>query len=303
MGFYAPHVLVGDARRHGITILRVSINRSDVRATPTKEHVRLGLGSVKGLGEEIAAAVVAERSANGPFRSLRDLLDRTRLSRMHVERLISVGALGELGLSRRELLWQLGLLIPQERRQGQLSLALPVEQDMVALADMTTWERMIADYGLLDLSPSYHPLGLLRSQMPKELLTATQLRGPGRRSGQRVATAGVVVCRQRPGTAKGYVFLLLEDETGLTNVIVKPALYEQRRNVVRGEPYLRVVGELRIDSGSLNLIAETIEPLFKVPKALMPKPEIRHAYPGNPHDPREQAAQARLPSLASHNFH
>jgi error-prone DNA polymerase len=312
MGFYAPHVLVGDARRHGITVLRTAINRSDARATPSKEHVRLGLASVKGLGEEVGEAVVAERAANGPFRSLRDLLNRTDLSRRHVERLIAVGALGEFGLSRRELLWQLGLLIGGEipRRRGreavrprQLALALPVEQDMVPLADMTEWERMVADYGLLDLSPSYHPLGLLRPQMSNELLTAARLREPARRSGERIATAGVVVCRQRPGTAKGYVFLLLEDETGLTNVIVKPGLYEQRRNVVRGEPYLRVVGELRIDSGSLNVIAETIDPLFDVPRALMPHPEIRHAYPGNPHDPRERAGQTVLPSLASHNFH
>ena len=94
---------------------------------------------------------------------------------------------------------------------------------MVQLRDMTDWERMVADYGLLGLSPSYHPLALLRRDLPKDVLTAEQVRGS--RDGARVRTAGLVVCRQRPGTAKGFVFLLVEDETGLVNVVIRPDLY------------------------------------------------------------------------------
>ncbi|HEY3079521.1 MAG TPA: error-prone DNA polymerase [Chloroflexota bacterium] len=317
MGFYAPHVLVGDARRHGVTILRVSINRSEARATPSKEHVRLGLGLVSGIGEETARALVAERERNGPYRSLRDLLVRTGLPRAAAENLIAVGALAELGLSRRELLWHLGLVggwgSGRPRTGGpapstrQLPLALPTEQDMVELEDMTEWERMVADYGLLGLSPSYHPLGLLRRRLPRRLLTAAQVRRKA--DGERIRTVGLVVCRQRPGTAKGFVFLLLEDETGLTNVVVRPDLYELKRSVIRGDPYLVVEGTLQWSSGSLNLLAERVAPMSRIPGALMPKPAPQHRHAGNPHDPREQAGavQARLetalPSPASHNFH
>jgi error-prone DNA polymerase len=317
MGFYAPHVLVGDARRHGVAVLRVSINRSEARATPSQEHVRLGLDLVSGIGPELARTIVAERERSGPYRSLRDLLARTGLPRAAAENLIALGALAELGLSRRDLLWQLGLVGgwgSARPRRGeadadarQLPLPLPVEQDMVALEDMTEWERMVADYGLLGLSPGYHPLGLLRPRLPKSLLTTAQLRD--RADGERVRTVGLVVCRQRPGTAKGFVFLLLEDETGLVNVVVRPDLYERKRSVVRGDPYLVLEGILERSSGSLNLLAERVAPMSRVPGALMPKPAPQHGQATRPHDPLAQvgAVQARLetalPSPASHDFH
>src|SRR6202022_2578892 len=128
------------------------------------------------------------------------------------------------------------LIINAKRRstQRQLSLALPTEQKMAQLKDMTDWERMVADYGLLGLSPSYHPLALLRRHLPADVLNAEQVRASG--DGTRVRTAGLVVCRQRPGTAKGFVFLLLEDETGLVNVVIRPDFYEAQRRVIRGEP-------------------------------------------------------------------
>ncbi|MDQ6673084.1 MAG: DNA polymerase III subunit alpha, partial [Chloroflexota bacterium] len=216
MGFYAPHVLIGDARRHGLQILRVAINSSAARCRPvTPEHILLGFATVRGIGEDLAKAIVAERIAHGPFRSLPDLLRRTNMPRNAAEHLISVGALAEFGLGRRELLWQIGLLVPSSSvgrtRHRQPSLALPTDQDMVHLKDMTDWERMVADYGLLGLSPSYHPLALLRRDLPADVLTAEQVRAS--RDGVRVRAAGMVVCRQRPGTAKGFVFLLLEDET------------------------------------------------------------------------------------------
>ncbi len=393
MGFYAPHVLVGDARRHGLQLLRVSLNASDVRtlplptlpqtdcrtpappevtpafalaphhgghggAAPTEttpplfpsHQILLGLTTVKSLGADMAKVIVAEREANGPYRSLADLLCRTGLPRAAAESLITVGALSELGLGRRELLWQLGLLLPSPApspqpsalspvRRRQIPLALPVEHDMVRLKDMDDWERMVADYGLLGLSPSYHPLGLLRKQLPADLLTAAQLRAA--RDGSRARTAGLVVCRQRPGTAKGFVFLLLEDESGLVNVVVRPDLYEAQRSVIRGEPYLWVEGTVQIRSGGLNLLAEKVAPLARVPDALLPRPYVdpvnpdnaddprwqewfgprkapraprRHRYPGNPHDQRETSDAAtaepqsemdvlRLVTPASHNFH
>src|SRR6202163_1355532 len=252
MGFYAPHVLIGDARCHGLQVLRVAINSSGARCRPvTPEHILLGFETVRGVGKDLAKAIVAEREANGPFRSLPDLLRRTGMPRNAAEHLISVGALAEFGLGRRELLWQIGLLTPSTsvgRVRGrpahvagrQQSLGLPIDQDMVRLKDMTDWERMVADYGLLGLSPSYHPLALLRRDLPADVLSAEQVRAS--RDGTRVRTAGLVVCRQRPGTAKGFVFLLLEDETGLVNVVIRPDLHEAQRSTMRGDPYLCIEG-------------------------------------------------------------
>src|SRR5262249_25476985 len=179
---------------------------------------------VRGIGADLARAIVAEREAHGPYRSLPDLLRRTGMPRTAAEHLITVGALAEFGLGRRELLWQLGLLVGEtttreraepKARNRQLALALPTEQDMVELPGMSDWERMVADYGLLGLSPSYHPLALLRADVPADVLTAEQVRAT--RDGAHIRTAGLVVCRQRPGTAKGFVVLLLEDETGGIN--------------------------------------------------------------------------------------
>lgn len=299
MGFYPPHVLIGDAKRHDIQVLRVGINRSSVRCIAGEGHVLLGLTTVRGLGEDLAKAIIAEREANGPYRSLTDLLRRTGVPCPIAENLIAVGALSEFGLSRRELLWQLGLLRPgsstlraaiagrRARGQRQLSLELLNEQDMAQLRDMEEWERMVADYGLLGLSPSFHPLGLLRDALPSGILTSVELRAAP--DGASARTAGLVVCRQRPGTAAGFVFLLVEDETGLTNVVVSPDLYEAKRSIVRGDPYLWIEGTVQLRSGTLNLLAKRIESMTALPGVFLPRPPLRHPYPGNPDDPREMA--------------
>ncbi|MCA1644274.1 MAG: error-prone DNA polymerase [Chloroflexi bacterium] len=316
MGFYAPHVLIGDARRHGLHILRVAINSSMERTIPlTPEEILLGFSAVRGIGEDLAREIVVQRKANGRYRSLLDVLRRTGMPRNAAEHLISVGAMAEFGLGRRELLWQLGLLIgdtttlqhPRTKartRQRQLSLALPTEQDMVVLKGMTDWERMVADYGLLGLSPSYHPLALLRGDLPADVLNAEQVRAS--RDGARVRTAGLVVCRQRPGTAKGFVFLLLEDETGLVNVVVRPDLYESQRSIIRGEPYLCIEGTVQLRSGTLNLLAVKATPLdeITVDAAALPRAPERNGMPGNPHDKREAAAaELVLATPASRDFH
>jgi error-prone DNA polymerase len=165
---------------------------------------------------------------------------------------------------------------------------------MVSLADMTDWERMVADYGLLGLSPSYHPLSLLRASLPEDVLTAAQVWASP--DGGLVRTAGLVVCRQRPGTAKGFVFLLIEDETGLTNVVVRPDLYEAKRSLIRGEPYICIEGRVQLHSGSLNLLA--LDATSLTATARLPRAEVRQMYPGNPHDPRELAGVAP----PSHDF-
>jgi error-prone DNA polymerase len=310
MGFYAPHVLIGDARRHGLQVLRVSINRSTAATSPVSpEQILLGFETVRGIGEDLAKAMVLERETNGPYRSLPDLLRRTGMPRNAAEHLISVGALGEFGLGRRELLWQLGLLIPAtsskvRTRERQLSLALPTDHDMVRLKDMSVWERMVADYGLLGLSPSYHPLALLRHDLPTDVLSAEQVRAS--QDGARIRTAGLVVCRQRPGTAKGFVFLLLEDETGLVNVVIRPDLYEAQRSTIRGEPYLCIEGTVQLHSGTLNVLATAATPLGHLTAEAtgLPRAPERNGVPGNPHDPREAAAvELSLATPASRDFH
>ncbi|HEU0167801.1 MAG TPA: DNA polymerase III subunit alpha, partial [Chloroflexota bacterium] len=294
MGFYAPNVLINDAQRHGVHVLGVSINRSAARCKPGDNQILLGLGVVRDMSDELAKQIVAERQANGPYLSLPDFLRRVPAPRSTIEHLIAVGAMSEFGLARRELLWQLGLLSPDapsapslrpRKSRPQLPLVLPNDQDMVELSDMTDWERMVADYRLMHLSPRYHPLSLLRPDIPKDVLTAAQLRQIG--TGVNARTAGMVVCRQRPGTANGIVFLLMEDETGLTNVVVRPELFAAERRLIRGEPYLVVEGEVQVRSGSLNLLAKKISPLVARP---LPKVPLQHPYIGHPNDAREQAA-------------
>jgi error-prone DNA polymerase len=311
MGFYEPNVIINDARRHGIQVLRPSINRSEVRSKPGKGHILLGLDAIRDMSTELAKLIVAEREQHGPYASLADLLRRTFPPRRVVEHLIAVGALGEFGLSRRELLWQLGLLLPFDasapsvrvsRRNPQPPLGLSSEADMVRLPDMDEWERMVADFGLLRLSPSYHPVALLRSELPPDVLSAKAVREAG--NGAHVRTAGMVVCRQRPGTAKGIVFLLLEDETGLTNVVVRPDLYEAARSVVRTEAYVCVEGLVELRSDSLNVLAESIVPLAATLQP--PRIVLRQKDPGGRPDPREAASGS--PDLHqvlphSHDFH
>jgi len=178
-----------------------------------------------------------------------------------------VGAFDQFGLNRRELQWQLGLLYRPSN--SQLALPLPVAQDMVALPEMTDWERMAADYSILALSPDYHPMGLMRPRLHEGIVSTGHLeRLP---DGTQVEVAGLVVCRQRPMTAKGFVFMLLEDEFGMANVVVNPQLYERYRSLVRAEPFVLVRGELQRRDGTTNVIAQGFS-LLRVPCSLTAPP-------------------------------
>ncbi|CAA9550771.1 MAG: Error-prone repair homolog of DNA polymerase III alpha subunit [uncultured Thermomicrobiales bacterium] len=280
MGFYAPHVLVNDAKRHGVRVLPPNVNESDVRCTVEGGAVRIGLGYVADLGEENAARLVRERQVDGPYRSLADLVRRVPLRPEAAENLVTIGAADGFGLGRREALWQLGLFLPARRFGGgrtakepgtQLPLALPVAQDMVELAPMGPWEQMANDYDTLGLSPRYHPLGLLRPRLPDGIASTADLATLPH--GLLVRVAGLVVCRQRPGTAKGITFLLLEDEHGLINVIVYPALYDEQRHVVRGEPFLLIEGKLQRRDGTINVLAHRVRPLDGARSAVSPLSE------------------------------
>ncbi len=272
MGFYPPHTLVGDAKRMGLRVLPVDINASFSRCSVDGRAIRIGLGYVKGIREEEAAAIAESRRMDGPFRSLNDLLHRVEVRREIVERLIMVGAFDWTGLRRRELLWQFGLLQPPVRLRGQdemgvqqLGLAIPIEQDMVELPPLSVWDKLRADYEIVGLSAQWHPLLLLRSQFASTVLTATQVAEAPH--GLRVQLAGLVVCRQRPSTAKGVTFLLLEDETGLTNVVVHQALYERERLTLRSSPVLLIEGRLERQGDAVNIVAQMMTPIPIEPSA------------------------------------
>jgi error-prone DNA polymerase len=268
MGFYAPHVLVNDGKRHGVHVLPPNVNRSEANCTLETDEagdlsVRIGLRYVRGLSEKTAPELAEQRRTGGDFCSLFDFLQRTSAKREAIENLIACGAFDEFGLEQREMLWQLGLLYRPEERdrpaQRQLAMALPTEQDMVRLTPMTEWERMRTDYLILGMSPSYHPMSFLRPGLNEGVIATHMVDSIA--DGQKIEIAGLVVCRQQPGTAKGFVFMVLEDEFGLVNVIVRPDIYEKQRQVVRGEPFVIARGEIQRRDGITNLMVESFTPL------------------------------------------
>jgi error-prone DNA polymerase len=259
MGFYGPHVLLNDGKRHGVEVLPPDINKSGADCSIEGGTVRIGLRYVRGLSRETALPLEAEQGMNGEFRSLFDFLERTHAKREAIENLITCGAFDAFGLERRELLWQLGLLYRSEGRaatQRQLTLALPTEQDMAPLRPMTDWDRMIADYTILGMSSGHHPMSFLRPGL-NEAIAPTHILN-NLPDGAAVQVAGMVVVRQQPGSAKGFVFLLLEDEFGLANIIVRPDLYEADRALVRGQPFIIVNGTLERRDGTTNVAAKRL---------------------------------------------
>ncbi|MFQ5538025.1 MAG: DNA polymerase III subunit alpha [Gemmatimonadota bacterium] len=278
MGFYSLDVLGRDARRNGIRTLPPHVNRSRVACTAEGNDLRIGLGFVRGWGTDVAEAVVAERERRGPFRSLADFLRRTpaSLRRPAVENLIWVGGFEAFGLTRRELLWQAGLYLgpeQEDRRPGHRNDHAQTELDLadpyagLPFPELAPADRMVAEYRMLRFSTHLHPLALLQDQLPRDTLRSHELHEMEQHAVVRVA--GLVTARQRPLTAKGYVFVLMEDTSGHINVIVKPDLYQETRSVVRSEPFLTVRGKLQKDGASLNIIATEIQAL-RVPGRLRP---------------------------------
>jgi error-prone DNA polymerase len=290
MGFYSLDALGRDARCRGIGTRLPNINQSRVKCTPEESDIRIGLGFIRGWGAEIAERVVEERERHGHFVSLSDFLRRTpaSLKRPAVENLIWVGGFESFGMTRRELLWQAGLWLgPEEdsERSGgrddhpQTELGLEDPYARIRFPDLDDSERMVAEYRMLRFSTDLHPLSLLRDELPPETVTGDRFSDLPNHS--TVTVAGIVVARQRPHTAKGYVFVLMEDESGPINVIVKPKIYEKCRTTVRMEPFLVVRGRLQKDGLTTNVIAHTVKAI-RVREAEQPggepaeQPEVLH---------------------------
>jgi error-prone DNA polymerase len=288
MGFYSLDALSRDAARHGIEIRLPDVNLSEVYCTVeyhqnTKGAVRIGLAFVRHWGEETAAQLVEERKQNGPFASLSDLVRRAppKLSRTAIENLIWVGGCDCFGLSRRELLWQVGLWFPPKhqrhdpaRARSQLELPLDHPYENLPFAGVAADERLIAEYQMLGFGPSGHPFLLVRDALPAGIVRSDRL--AELEHGAAVEVAGLVVARQRPATAKGFVFVLLEDEAGMINVIVRPDIYQRDRVAIRGEPFLWVAGKLAKDDGTVNVIAEEVRPIEATRRDLLLKTLRRH---------------------------
>jgi len=255
MGYYSPAVLAGDARRHGVEVLGPDANRSRVECTlendGTAPAVRLGLRYVHGLGEVWQSRIV-ERRGDRPFRALADLCRRTRLPKAVVDNLIRAGVLDGLGRARpgtrRMLLWELGGLdYPED------GLDLEALVDPVDLPALDQAERMAWEYELLGLTPGDQVMSLYREALRAQgVLSSGEL--AGRQDGQTVRVAGWVVIRQRPPTAKGHVFITLEDEEGLINLIVRPDVYERYRDALRHAPLLRVEGRLQREGDATSVL-------------------------------------------------
>ena len=285
MGFYPPHVLTNDAKRHGVPVERPDINASGAKCTVELPEgaIRVGLGYVRGVGPAWAERVAAERERGGEYQSLFGFVQRTGLGRRATSLLIRAGAFDGLGLQRRELLWQLGLFTGDPTGKAavapaaaaskadgrQLRLELPTGQDMVTLPDLGERERMAADYDLLGLSPDRHPMQFLRRALGEGVASSRHLQALP--AGRTVEVAGLVVCRQRPLTARGIIFLLLEDEYGLMNILVPRELTETRRDVVRMAPFVRARGTLDERTGvQRTLVAEGVEEVVPAEPWRMP---------------------------------
>jgi len=268
MGFYSLDVLSRDAQRNNVEIRPPDLNRSDVWCTvePSEPRghaagLRVGLGFVRHWSEETATATVLEREQRGPFRGVGDFVRRAppHLKRTAIEALVWVGGCDGFGLTRRELLWQVGLWLPPKAGRNQLELALDHPHEHLRFGGLAAHERLLAEYATLGFSAGVHPLSLVREALPPGLTPSNRL--SELEGGAWCQVAGLVVARQRPETAKGFVFVLLEDEAGMSNVIVRPDVYDRYRATVRGEPFLWVRGKLAKDDGTVNVIAEEVEGL------------------------------------------
>lgn len=287
MGFYAPAQIVRDAAEHGVTVLPVDVNRSewdctledigegqrasfdrlrmsglgdkeqDPLALSLSKGLRLGLRQVDGLPEAVAAQLVTAREAGGPFRDAAELRNRAGLGPSHIERLAAADCFSSLELPRRQALWDAHTLVgvpelplfaaTREREEG-------AERAATALPAMPLSEEVIADYQTQRLSLKAHPMSFLRASLAERgFMRAADLRTLKHRAV--VDVAGVVLIRQRPGSAKGVVFITLEDETGVANLVVWPDAFERYRKVVMGARLIEVRGRVEYDEDVLHVIA------------------------------------------------
>ena len=331
MGFYAPAQLIRDAREHGVEVREVDVNASDWDCTLEEDAqplpvamrhqamvgvmknthaVRLGLRHVKGLGEADAARLVARRGRG--YDSVRDLWLRTGLPRRAIEALADADAFRSLGLDRRAALWAARALDPLGGPEAlPLFAADPTGAEAreaeVALPPMPLGEHVMLDYQSLGLSLKAHPIAFIRPALKARRFTPAA-RLARLRSGAWVWIGGLVLVRQRPGTAKGVVFETLEDETGTANVIVWPKVFERYRALVLGCRCLAVRGRVQAQEGVVHVVAHELEDLTPLmqeistadlgARGLANADEVRRPVAEDPRGARKHAGSALARLLA-----
>ncbi|MDA9918429.1 error-prone DNA polymerase [Erythrobacter sp.] len=303
MGFYAPAQIVRDAREHGVEVLAADVNGSQWDCTleamgearegqsgRLDKHIalRLGLRQIDGLPEHVAAQLIAEREANGLYNDVAELRERAGLSPAHIERLASADCFGSMQLSRRQALWDARSLIAgpdlplfraaAERDEG-------AERVQIALPHMPMSEEVVADYQTTRLSLKAHPMSFLRPQLAERgFVRACDLKDRKFRS--MVQVAGVVLIRQRPGSAKGVCFITLEDETGVVNLVVWPDLKEKQRKVVMGARLMEVRGRVEYDDEVIHVIAQNMtdatDQLYRLSDDMLNAPVARADHVNSP---------------------
>ena len=319
MGFYAPAQIVRDAREHGVEVYEVDVNHSqwDCTLEPARAEgwgLRLGFRQVDGLREADAGKLIKTRMAGAqPFASVEDLWCRSELSRVALERLAAADAFRSMGLDRRQALWQVRALI--EAKPLPL-LAHADQQDTgadprVELPDMALSEHVVNDYQTLRLSLKAHPMSFLRRALDEEQIAACEdVKGLG--DGARVSLAGLVLVRQRPGSAKGVIFMTLEDETGITNAVVWPKVLERYRKTVIASRLVLIHGRIQRHEEIIHVIAERLEDrsdyllalaegIDEFAAPLARADEAKRPSPGSWHPSRHPRAQRIIPR--SRDFH
>jgi len=269
MGFYSPAVIVGDAKRHGTKVLPVDVNASrwehEVERLPDATFgLRLGMRQVKGIDEKARETLERER-AIGPYTGVRDFAARTGLGEQVMERLIAIGAFDWTDAPRRELLWQLrSTLADANPAHPALGLTDDAQRELgTTLPPMTFAERIAADYRELGLSPTAHAVELFRQRLAARGVIPIAEAGK-RRDRSRLRLAGLAVSIQHPMTAKNFVFIALEDETGMINVTVRPQVYAAHRAILHRHPLLVIDGTLQVEGQVLNVVATRLHPVDAV---------------------------------------
>jgi len=308
MGFYPPDSLVHEAQRRGIRVAPPDANRSKVLChveTPREEEdvrgglvVRVGLGYVKGVKKEEMEALVAERERGGPYEGIAELASRSGAGLPSLERLAWAGALDGIPAGseddRREALWRVGVTGAGRASGKATQLALPMEPpEPPELEPLGEWGKLIADYRSTGMTVEKHPMKLLRPGLDPKLVRSSDLMEIDH--GSTVEIAGMVTARQRPETANGITFMLLEDERGSVNLIVPPPVYERHRPLVRTAPLLRARGRLERREGTTNVVVSDLAPL----EPTNPPPQPKKPDP----NPRKLAlAELRAVTPAGHAF-
>jgi error-prone DNA polymerase len=300
MGFYPPDALVHEAQRRGVAVLGPCVAASGAECS-VESGVRIGLGYVNGVKADDVQALVAERERGGPWTSIGDLAARSGASVQTLARLAWAGACDSLidgsdEESRRRALWELGVSVPAvSLGEAGDQLALPLEGHRgPELRRLSKWERLLADYGSTGMTLREHPMELMRPGLPQSTVSSAELEVVG--NGAAVVVAGLVVARQRPATAKGVTFMLLEDELGTINLIVPPPVHDRCRLAVRGEPLVVAQGRVEHREGVTNVVVREVR---RLERGDLPRADVHPIEPRQPWSTEdEEDVEVRLRAVA-----